>query len=857
MSKRKSPSAFALRFKSRNYKHEIKLAPGIPRSVVHYTEAMWETLCREIASRDFTGIVFYSGAHPFEYLLDYSGFPEAAAHPAAENEAVRNAFNRGLAAARRHGLKTFIQHYVTHFTEPLAKTLGIPTTGRLANIEHPGITRYQRWCYREIFRQCPNLDGLYFNFESAGNAWDQVLNTALLEFNAMDRKPICVYRLWGLNDPEGVQTLIRTYKGRTILSHKVSDSADTYYLPVADSRVRDWKKILGDVEFMFCLGPCHNCGTNICDTMWGDYDFVQALLADAQKKGADSISFHTVHEFFAPEMNAPEVFSEHELDMARLNILHLDAVVDYVHGVRQTRTERAERMGRRSGVGPAAGAHLLDAVHASSQIIPLIYQQFCYGSGFDGYINPGRYSYLQDPFYYYPVTDLNDQATRLVWSPRRCDTCWLDKRLDSKVTPDNFLQYLIDAVNPAKPRAARNPRKLAAMLKANIDRSFAALGKYRAIAGEAAARTLELYVRRNAAVGEYLRHELLAAIQLYGVYFATSKADAVKKLKKGLAELEARVPLLDVSDADLKCIKRALLADLDPKPEIALAADAWTTIRSADFPFPAFRDYLDSRREYNEIRRICRAARWHDKRTLAFAAGQFAKAIRKAKSSRAALRDEAWRPLADNVADWLAFLETQSAQMTPPATVCTARPGEYLPMFWDHAFRSGENFIEDFLGFFRKMPLARESTLSLRLRRTPTDLVIAMRERDVDPKQRMAQWERHRGNGNDSFVERVFVDAEGKGRARTMFIVWPKGESVSRDGQPGVAAKTAFSRDETSTETTVWIPFALIGKRPKKGDVWGFNVSANPEIVRNHCYTWSPQYDGGGNPHLFGTLRFE
>jgi hypothetical protein len=234
------------------------------------------------------------------------------------------------------------------------------------------------------------------------------------------------------------------------------------------------------------------------------------------------------------------------------------------------------------------------------------------------------------------------------------------------------------------------------------------------------------------------------------------------------------------------------------------------------------------------------------------------KAIRKAKSSLEGLRDEKCCNLADNVTDWLLFLQTQIAQMTPPEAVCTTEPGRELPMFWDHAFRAGEHSVEDFQGFFKKTFLARESKLAIRIRRTPTELVVAMRERDIDPKQRLAQWERYRGSGSDCFVERVYVDVDGKGRDSLFFIVWPGGASVSLDTIPGVDARTEFTSDATSTETTVRLPFKLLGKRPKKGDVWRLNVTGNPAIARNHCFTWSPQYDAnGGNPYLFGKVRFE
>ena len=291
-------SRAGLRFKTRNYKHELRLAPDEARSVLKYTDEVWHTLCREIAARHFTGLVLYTTHHPFEYILDYEDFPEAASRPRRACTRIRNALNRGLAIAHQYGLTTFMQHYVTHFTAPLARRLGIRTTGRLADVEHPELLRYHRWCYREIFRQCPDLDGLYFNFESANNAWEVVLKTAVVEFNRMRRKPVVVYRLWGLNDPVGVKRLVRAYAGRTILAHKISDTNDAYYLPVADSRVTEWKRHLPDVEFMFLVGPCHNCGTNLCREVWADYDFVQRMLRDAERKGADSVSFHSVVEFF-------------------------------------------------------------------------------------------------------------------------------------------------------------------------------------------------------------------------------------------------------------------------------------------------------------------------------------------------------------------------------------------------------------------------------------------------------------------------------------------------------------------------------------------------------------------------------
>ena len=523
-----------LRFTTRNYKHELRLDPKSPRSILEYTDEVWETLCSNVAANGFTGLTFYSGYHPFEYVLDYRGFEKARMHPARQNARVRKAFNRALAVAHRHGLKTFIQHYITHFTPRLAKSLKIHTRGRLADVDQPEINRYQRWCYREMFRQCPDLDGLYFNFESVSRAYEQIRDTAVREFNRMKRKPIMFLRLWGANDPEGIRMIVRIYRGRVIVGHKIPDTNDTYYLPVADSRVTEWKRTLPDVEFAFLVGPCHNCGTNLCQNLWADYDFVQQMLADAERKGADSISFHTITEFFAPDVKGRSVFDREELVKARFNVLHLDAAIDYFHNRTMTPAQRSHWMAERAGVDAGAGKPLYEAVHASSQLILLAFQQFCNTSAHDGYLNPGRYSPIQEPFFYFPANALNNQASRLLWHPSRGESAWLRKRIDTKVAPDDFLQPIIDYVDPSKPKATRNPKKLVNLLKRNAEKSFAAFRKVKRYASKMLAAQLETLLQENAALGEYVRREILAAVHLYGIYFAKGKAAVVKRLRAGL-----------------------------------------------------------------------------------------------------------------------------------------------------------------------------------------------------------------------------------------------------------------------------------------------------------------------------------
>ena len=59
-----------MNFRTRNYKHEIRFDDS-PRSVLNYTDQIWETLCGQIAAHDFNGLVLYPPEHPFPFFLSY------------------------------------------------------------------------------------------------------------------------------------------------------------------------------------------------------------------------------------------------------------------------------------------------------------------------------------------------------------------------------------------------------------------------------------------------------------------------------------------------------------------------------------------------------------------------------------------------------------------------------------------------------------------------------------------------------------------------------------------------------------------------------------------------------------------
>jgi len=165
-------------FKSRFYKHEANLGGGTRghRWVGELSEDFWIEYAKALVRNNFTGLVFYSGYHGFEAFLDYKEFPEAPSYSKEHRAKTLAGLKRAWGAARSMGLSTFLQHYVTHFTEGLVKKHKLPIQEceaehtRLAAFHHPVVDKYSRYIYRRTFELLPELSGFYLNFESSSNS---------------------------------------------------------------------------------------------------------------------------------------------------------------------------------------------------------------------------------------------------------------------------------------------------------------------------------------------------------------------------------------------------------------------------------------------------------------------------------------------------------------------------------------------------------------------------------------------------------------------------------------------------------------------------------------------------------------
>jgi len=859
-------------FKTRNYKHEIRFVENKFRQpIYYYSEDFWESFCKELLKRGFNGIVFYPGTyHVFQYLLDYNEFPEARVIRLEETKRNQQAFNKALSIAKKYGLNTFVQNYVTHFTENFSRAHKLPfyneRGGRLAGLWTKETIEYSKYCYKEIFRVCPDLSGLYMNFESVGDAaYDFMEEVVISLYNNFKKKPILVLR-WGINVPERVVKLIKSYKGKTIYCHKIMDRSDTYYYPCADTRAIEWKRYIGDTEFMFEFGPCHNCGTNIDDLLWCDPEFIYKLLTDAKRKGADSISFHSVTEFLAHYVSGNDVISKEHKALAWMNYFHLDTLVRFFKNEKFNEKKWIDYYKTHFNVKGKQAMVIYKAIKDSSQIVPLVYQQFHHTSAHEGFQIIGRYNFIQEPFFYYPCSFLNYMHKRDVSA-----SAWLNKKMNIKVCPNTY-QWIIDYANPSKKKTLNNPFVIAEKLRKNAISSLNSIKKLTRDIRDKRFNALLFYAEINYAIGMWISEEIKAGIDFYKCYFSKSKVEFIKNFKRGLSHLVLCKKYLNVNSAKEKFVRGVhcnygQYYDIDKY--IKDLERVLEKVQQIDFPFSIFKKFVDSRKEYNEIRRNLRPYEMHSPKSLKIASTKLAKALKICNICLLKLKDNVkYEYLYKNVKLWSDYLEYEIKRLQGDSIKVNSNENKFLNV--DNCFRYSQHFYTDFDGFFSPYEYVKSDKINFSVNTNKDSLLVSINQFDCNVEELESIWEKIKGNTAESWFLNIIIDTHNDGKKGLKFVIAPKGRFILRSMIEfkhrqylletmhfiETRIKTQFKKGPFWWTLDIKIPYNLLGKIPKEGEVWGLNIVSNTCMGAMKCHTWRANYEPFGNIKMMGKLIF-
>lgn len=854
-----------LRFNHRNYKHEIAAFPGAKvHHLANYTETYWSAMCRQLVRRHFNGLVLYSTGDPFLSFADLGRFEQYATLPAETRAAYRDKLNMILRVSRRYGIETILQQYITHCPVSLGLAHNLPFChpkspgGTFADFKHPKLYAYLRALYRSFFKDCPDLDRLLLNFESAPVSSEFMREVLLPTLGGMRRVPKLFFRLWYVPNPRELCDWIEQYPGHCMVGHKIIDTMDAYCHPTADTRIREWKRTFRErglnVDWNYLVGPCHNCGSNVSNRLWSDPEFIYTLLGRAIRLGTDGINFHTRWELLAGTVDDKGVTDKRERELARLNRLHLEAAVDVVRGGAFDEARvvdmHAEHFGLRRPAARSAYRALRDTSRA--EILHLL--QFPLTTH-EGYATDSRRQLSQHPLYHPPANVLLNNQHRDGAHPF---WCFVSKTIPARPYP-NDLQTLIDYADPAKPNTRRNPEVLA--------REMVRLGK----AAQRSATRLQPVMGpvlveeclSNLDLAQACAHDIRAGIALFRVYFVQTRSVAIRHVDAALRELKALEKIVRERGAPYIHMQEPH----DPAPDIAALRELKRCL-SGKYPFEAFRAYATSRKLYNDIRRHVRPWRvWNDG-----ALRKAAALLRRARGAAGRAMDLAHgSPQERHVGAWIRFLEAERAALCPPEFLCSETDSGWQPMHHDNCFGYGGFAWMDFLGFFKPVLLDKGLKQACRIRRTRRDFVLEVREDDVDMAARLAHWKAFEGHRDEAGFVRVFIDAGTNGRLLRNWSVFPRGrEAVYSEMQIGGrqdfdslpprlarGCRTSFEHDNRSWRLSVRVAFSELGGAPKPGNLWQMQVATNTPIARNHAMAWCKGYEvGPGNPARMGCVTF-
>ncbi len=615
----------------------------------------------------------------------------------------------------------------------------------------------------------------------------------------------------------------------------------------------EWKKVLPDTEFMFLVGPCHNCATVQSRILWADEDFMGATLADARKKGADSVAFHTVYELLSTDVPIERISQDHEVHMSMFNRPHLDAVVDFALGRKPDPERAARRYAERLDIALPDARRLAKLMKDISQVSMLSLQQTFITSSQEGYLHPYRASHYQEPFFYLNMSMANMEP-RLPMAPRNS---WLQRTHGLRNVPEDT-QPIIDFVNPDVKKASRSPVWFARELRKVSKRALRLAVVLREKYPRPEFDTLLAGVRRKRNWAERVALEIEVALGLYPLFFGVSKARALSGLRRAADAIERILPL--VKKGDPASVRRLPLSGVArPEEDLKATRQLLRAIEKGAFPFAAFQAFGRSLERYDEIRRTVRPNRQVPEALTRRIGRLLREAHQSARASEAKLEGSEYRK---NVAAWREYLDEELAALVPPEMdvyPLSSLPAEegFVRLRHDQCFRHGENAIEDFLGFFVGRDWWPRRELFFRLAWDDKGLWVALKEDGADMSARRELWDKYAGSLSDSYFLRVSVDREGAGRKFLEWRIMSKARDVrvvsleilgrqhtrSSLQRPFGEGKVRWRETPNGYRLDYSIPWHALRGKPQRGESWRLNITANPYIARNHQTCWCAGYE--------------
>lgn len=254
-----------------------------------YDRNFWLSFLQELAIGRCNMIVIWH-THPHSLLIEYEKYPEAAYFLPKRQVKNIEQFDWIVKTAKKYGIDIVIMQYNIHVSPGFAKAhnLGsIKAEAGFGGTDSKLIRDYNRYCLEQLFATYPDLAGLMICGELNKDAFGFINDVILPPIMESGSESKLHFRLWGQHFPDEVRKLAIKCPNRFVLWHKITQ--ELISVPKADSRIEKWHKEFPDIPFCAIAGPGQAAGHRYQGRVFIDPEFVATQIKDLVKKGGTGI----------------------------------------------------------------------------------------------------------------------------------------------------------------------------------------------------------------------------------------------------------------------------------------------------------------------------------------------------------------------------------------------------------------------------------------------------------------------------------------------------------------------------------------------------------------------------------------
>ncbi|MEI6845894.1 MAG: hypothetical protein WCK36_02465, partial [Candidatus Firestonebacteria bacterium] len=198
--------------------------------------------------------------------------------------------------------------------------------------------------------------------------------------------------------------------------------------------------------------------------------------------------------------------------------------------------------------------------------------------------------------------------------------------------------------------------------------------------------------------------------------------------------------------------------------------------------------------------------------------------------------------------------------------------GEYGILNVDTSFIYSQPFYSDFDGFFTPYDYIGSDKISFKVDSNASGLVLEVYQYACSLKELEEVWDSIIGKRPEIWFLRINLDPATQERKVVSLISAPRARFILRENIDFKSRqyllcsmkhlekeiKTEYHKETHSWTLKYCIPYSVIGKKPGKGAVWGFNLTANTSMKGLKNHSWRANYEmfEFGNPKMPGKLQF-